>query len=67
MKYQYKIKADTNLMKLLSTGIYKHKEFAVIRELSTNALDAVNDNDGVVELEIKNIGKKYRNSTQYNY
>ena len=59
MKKHYSIKADSNLMKLLSAGIYRFKEFAVIRELSTNALDAVANTDGGVILEIKKIKNKY--------
>ena len=55
---QYTVKASSELMKLLSSGIYSNKILAVVRELTANALD-VTQESGDVQLEIKTIKNKH--------
>jgi len=57
-KQQYTVKASSELMKLLSSGIYSNKILAVVRELTANALD-VTQESGDVQLEIKTIKNKH--------
>ena len=49
---EYTIKTSAELMRLLSSGLYQHKTFAVVRELATNALDAIKENEGEVVLKL---------------
>lgn len=56
---QYTIKANKEMMKLLSSGIYKDKIFAVIRELATNAIDIVEQHDGEAKIILKTIKGKH--------
>jgi len=49
---EYTIKASSELMRLLSSGLYQHKTLAVVRELASNAIDAVKENGGKVLLKL---------------
>ena len=57
-RQQYTVKASSELMKLLSSGIYSNKILAVVRELTANALD-VTQESGDAQLEIKTIKNKH--------
>ena len=55
MKQQFSVKADNKLMMMLSSGVYKDKVLAVIRELGSNAIDAVTEHGGEVSIKLKTI------------